>query len=447
MLSTERGNSRKPLRLTKRIVETANPSVKDMFLWDGELKGFGLKVTPKGRRVFVVQYWSPSLHRTRKRITLGTFGAITVDQARDAARQHLGHVANGEDPASALSDSRRRARDETLAQVSAIYLEEARSKIKPRSFDEYDRAFRLHILPKIGTTPVALLTPRDIAALHLALRDTPYQANRTVQYLSAFLNWTEARGYRPAHSNPCARLQRFPEHARERFLSGEEVFRLASALRDAERDGIPPAPIHQKKPRSKLTAKHRPKRADTPIKANPYVVAAIRFLLLTGWREQEALTLRWEYVDMVRGAATLPRTKSGKSHRPLGAPAIALLEELPRLAGSAWVFPGAIKDKPLRELQRTWCAVRHAAGFDGVRLHDLRHTVGAFAARGLGSLQLTGMLLGHVRVETTQRYSHLADDVRKTAADIVSGDISNAMNGTVTPVTPLQPRKELRRRS
>lgn len=132
---------------------------------------------------------------------------------------------------------------------------------------------------------------------------------------------------------------------------------------------------------------------------------------------------------MNRGAATLPNTKTGRSHRPIGAPAIALLSMLPRLDGARYVFPGARVGQPLREIKRVWTAVRHDAGLDDVRLHDLRHTVVSFAVGSGHSLFLTGKLLGHARAETTQRYAHLADDARKAVADAVSAALHAALSG------------------
>jgi integrase len=426
------------VRLTKRTVDSAKCGTRDVFLWDADLKGFGLKITPKDRRVFIAQYWAPNLHLVRRRITIGTFGTLTVEQARAYASRLLGRVANGEDPAAEASHGRRTAKEATVAILSVEYLDEIRAKMKPRTADEYTRLFKVYIGPAIGKKPVAHLTVREVAALHLAHRKQPYQANRVLQLLKTFLYWSERRGYRTRNTNPCRDVAPFPEHARERFLTVEEVAQLGTALVKAETSGLPPAPNHQKHTEDAKMAKHRPKAADKPIQANPFAVAAIRFLLLTGWREQEALTLHWNEVDLARGSATLSDTKTGKSHRPLGAPAIALLAELPRRHGSPYVFPGAKVDAPLREIKRVWYAARHAAGLDDVRLHDLRHTVASFSVGSGHSLYLTGKLLGHARSETTQRYAHLTDDARKAAADTVSGALAAALDGRKTPVTPLR---------
>ena len=127
------------------------------------------------------------------------------------------------------------------------------------------------------------------------------------------------------------------------------------------------APAPQKKPQN------RPKGADTPKPATPLAVAAIRLLVLTGCREGEILSLRWDAVDLERGFLRLADTKTGKNVRPLGAAAAEVLGRLPRLQGSPFVFPGARRSVHLKDLKRLWYAVRHAAGLEELRIHALRH--------------------------------------------------------------------------
>jgi integrase len=413
------------------------------------LPGFGVKITPKGHRVFVAQYTPRSQRGTgrRRRLTIGPFGPLTVEQARDAARTVLGRVARGEDPAADAKRSdveARAARENTVDAVSAVYLDELEAKVRPSTLVEYRRLRKRDILPTLGTRPVSLVTTQEVARLHAAGRKRPYAANRILQLLAGFFGWAETRGYRARGTNPCRDVARFPEHPRERFLTVEEVGRLGTALRTAETVGVPPAPQHRREPKTAATAKHRPKTADTPKPASPYAVAAIRFLLLTGWREQEALTLRWDAIDDVRGVATLKMTKTGKSHRPVGGPALELLAALPRLEGSPYVFPGAKPGQPLREIKRTWAAVRFAADLADVRLHDLRHTVASFSVASGHSLYLTGKLLGHTRSETTQRYAHLSDDARKAAADSVSGALAAALSADPADVVPINRKRQAR---
>lgn len=416
--------------LTKRQIDAFRFDPKGtakQIMWDGELPGFGVRVFPTGRRAFVLHYRTKA---GRSRLyTLGRYGVLTPAQAREKAVTTLAAVQAGADPVEQRKAARKAA---TLAELTPDYLAEAEPKLKPRSHAEYTRLIERHIVPKLGRKPVTDITTRDCAKLHHALNKTPYVANRTLDVLSIFMRWCERHGYRERNSNPCSDVEKFPEQGRERFLSVAEIGELGAALTRAEREGLPPAPQHRKRTKRADKLKHRPKTADKPIPANPFAIAAIRFLLLTGWREQEALTLRWADVDFTRKLATLPSSKTGKSHRPLGAPAFALLAGLPRVNGSPYVFPGLKEAQPLREIKRVWFAVRHAAKMPELRLHDLRHTLASVAVAGGHSLYVTGALLGHTRAETTRRYAHLNDDIRNAAADDVSTRIAEALAAPTT---------------
>lgn len=444
-------------KLTKRVVDATAPASADVFIWDGNhpeaVSGFGLKVTPKGRRVFIYQYWSPILHRTRRRLTIGTYGSLTVDQAREAARKLAGLIAHGEDPAATRRQAREEALTTTVEQLMGDWFEEIAPKRSERTMESYTTHRDRYIVPAIGKLPVSHVTHADVAKLHSGLKSKPTTANRVVTTLSSFMSWCERRGMRTRGSNPCIGIERFDEQGRERFLTVAEVAALGDALRQDELEGLP-TPPRLRKPRKEGKTKRGTDRAShipkslAPVPGDPYAIAAIRFLLLTGWREQEALTLRWTDVDEARGHATLGDTKTGKSHRPLGAAALELLERLPRVRGNPYVFVGSRPGRPLTDVRRTWEQVRHAAGLDDVRLHDLRHTVASFSVGAGHSLFLTGSLLGHLDPSTTKRYAHLQDDARRATADSVSGAIAAAMGpGSQTPVVPIANARGSRKRA
>jgi integrase len=175
---------------------------------------------------------------------------------------------------------------------------------------------------------------------------------------------------------------------------------------------------------------------------NPVGVAALRFLLLSGWREGEALTLGWDHVDFGRGVATLPDTKVGRSVRQLGAPALAVLDSMRayRQAGNRFVFPGAKPGSHFTDTARVWDAVRNAAGLPEIRLHDLRHAFASVAASGGLTLTLIGSLLGHTDASTTARYAHLVESSRKRAAEMTSTAVADALGGgyvNTAAATPL----------
>jgi integrase len=428
-------------KITKRKVDAMKPNpAKDEFLWDTEAKGFGLRIKPSGNRSFVLQYYAPGLNQ-RRRLTIGAYGPLTPEEARRKALALLARIGNGEDPALVASDERRATREETVEAMFPAFLQDGVDIRRESTLSYYESLGRLYILPVLGHLPVKRVAQKDVTELHRSLRDKKVTANRVVQLLRGFFYWLERRGY-VTGENPAKHTERFAEKARERFLTGEEISRLGEALRLAETQGIEPAPQHRKPPSA-----NRPKNegmfSTAPQIANPAAVAALRLLMFTGWREKEALTLRWDAVDFPRGMVTLEDTKSGRSSRPISAPALALIAAQPKLQGSEYVFPGRVEGKPLQEIQRLWYAVRAAAKLEGVRLHDLRHSVAAIAAGQGHSLILIGKLLGHKDQRSTARYAHLSDDVRKVMADSVGAQIQEALGASTISATAPAPIRRL----
>jgi integrase len=229
-------------------------------------------------------------------------------------------------------------------------------------------------------------------------------------------------GVVPEGTNPARGIDKFKESRRERFLTGEELERLGSAIREAETIGIPWT-VDESRPR----AKHVPKAARIT-KINPSAAAALRLLLFTGCRLREILHLRWEYVDVQRGCLFLPDSKTGRKTVILNAPALAVLNGLERM--SPYVVPGDDPCQPRHDLKRPWDAVTKRADLTGVRLHDLRHTYASFGAgSGLG-LPVIGRLLGHTQAATTARYAHLDNDPLRRASETIASQISAALDGT-----------------
>jgi integrase len=415
--------------LTKRTVDAlAFTPDCDYFVWDTKLKGFGVRVTERTdadgkvhrRKVFVLGY-RPKGARQFRRFTLGTFGPQTTEQGRDKALEHLSAITKGTDPLSARRAERGGL---TVRELGATYLEEVERRRKPGTAREYKRLWKKHIIPALGTKPVSAVANADIRRLHRSLQDAPYVANRVVARLATFFAHAIAEGAIPSKVNPTQGIEFYPEQARERFLTKEEFGRLGEALARAEREGLPPAPEHRSKPKKPENQKHRPKNADVPIPANPYAVAAIRLLALTGCRENEILSLRWDAVDFERGHLRLDDTKTGKSVRPLGQSAATVLASLARVEGNPYVLPGLRAKQHVVEIKRVWYAVRHAAKLKELRLHDLRHSFASVPAASGESLLVVRSLLGHKNVATTERYAHLGDDPVKSAADRTSKSIA-----------------------
>ena len=187
--------------ITKRAVDAAKPRKADSYLWDDELSGFGLKVTPAGRKVYLVQYRLGGRKGRTRRVTIGQHGQITPTFARDEAKRLLGTIATGRDPAA----ERDRAKaDKSVAATFDQFMDEhVRPKLKASTAEGYQRVARLYVLPSLGRHSMGEVTRTEIARLHHEMRSKPYQANSTLAMLSKFFGWAEKHGLRPDGSNPC----------------------------------------------------------------------------------------------------------------------------------------------------------------------------------------------------------------------------------------------------
>ena len=384
-------------KITKRAVEALTPSADgaEAVLWDSDLRGFGVRVQRGGVRSYVLHYRAGSGRGAPlRKLTIGRHGSPwTPETARREARRLLGAVAEGVDPAA---DRVARREAPTMADLAKRFLaEHVEAKRKASTAVEYRRLLEKAILPVLGARKVADVTRAEIGKLHNALRAAPYQANRVLAVLSKMFNLAERWGLRPDGSNPCRHIEKFGERKRERMLSASEMARLGEAL--ATYDG------------------------------SPFVVAAVKLLIFTGARLGEILGLRWEWLDLERGEARLPDSKSVAKTVHLPPPALAVLASLPRIEGNPYVIAGHRDGAPLVNLEKPWRRIRGLAGLDDVRLHDLRHAFASVAASSGMGLPIIGKILGHTQPATTARYAHLASDPVKAAAAVVAEKIASAM--------------------
>ena len=378
-------------KLNKRMVDRAQARDKDYFLFDGELPGFGLRVTPAGVKSYMIQYRANG--RTR-RVTFGRHGVIGPQKARVEATKLLAAIRDGQNPAEVLRWERGAP---TVADACERFMtEHVERHCKPSTQYEYRRSVDLFIKPVIGTMKVHAVTRSEISKLHHDLGKIPYQANRTLGVLSKLFNLTEIWGLRPDGSNPCRHVKRYKEEKRERFLTTEEIHRLGKVLDKTETE-------------------------------LPSAVAAIRLLILTGCRLGEIQTLKWNFVDLDDGRLNLPDSKTGGKTIYLGQAAVDVLKAVERDPDNPYVIVGRKPGSHLTDLQRPWRRLRDRAELHNVRIHDLRHTF-ASSAIGLGQgLPMIGKLLGHSQIQTTARYAHLAADPVRAAAEQISQTIGAAL--------------------
>jgi len=430
-------------KITKRTVEAIRSGPSDVFLWDNELRGFGCKVTPKGNRIYVLQY---SRNNRDHRVTIGRHGVdITAEQARQEARRLRGIIAAGENPAP---DPAREGEAVTVAELGERYMSEhAMPHKKPSGVAQDRRNLDNHIVPLIGNLRVSEVerehiarVMREVAAGKTAkdektrhqgrriVRGGEIVANRVKALLSKIFALAEDWKMRPAGSNPCRSIKRYGEHKVERFLSTDELGRLGAALVAAEQGTLPHIDEDLKHPNSiePVKAVNR-KQESLPIEINPPAIAALRLLLFTGCRLGEILNLKWQHVDLERRLFRLPDSKTGAKVVYLSEPALTVLSAIPRKQSNPYVIVGSHPGKPLRTIRRPWDRICSAAKLEHLRLHDLRHSFASIGAAGGLSLPMIGALLGHSQPATTARYAHLNGTPLHEAVDTIGDKLLAAM--------------------
>lgn len=395
--------------LTERFVKASEPDpVRNIIVRDDEVIGFGLRVTTAGAKSFVLTY--TIAHRER-RITIGSWPEWSVTAAREKACKLKRRIDNGDDPLAERQEAREAS---TVRDLIDRYVAEHVPTLSKRNGKDQISMLRKLVEPEWGARKVAEITPEDVdrllakiakgrprprkhppkvnprrPAMKGPFKPTPIRANRVGEILRKMFNL--AIRWQMRSDNPVVGFSRYPEVPRDRFLSADEIKRLADVL-----------------------AEHPNRRC-----AN-----VIRLILLTGARRGEAMNARWEQFDLENGIWTKPAatTKQRRLHRaPLSRAAVELLRAI-RVSVPAdcpWVFPGEIKGNPLREMQTFWEGMRAKAKLGDARIHDLRHTFASLLVSGGMTLPMVGRLLGHTQAQTTLRYAHLYDDPLREGLDQV----------------------------
>lgn len=430
VMATDRGAQ----RLTKRIVDQADETRGRHYLWDRDVRGFGLQVEASGTKTYIIRYRPKGLGRDgpRRFIKLGRHGDLTAEQAREQAKIILGQVAMGRDPAlerrlEREAEANKRASSSFAEGVERFMVDHATLKRKPTTAAYYRSLLCKYAVVQLGKRPADQITRNEIMELHRSLAGTPQTANRLVAVISSLYSFAAKRGLVPEGFNPARGIEKYREQGRERYLTRDELQRLGTSLSEAETVGIP-WQIDDTNPKAKHVPKVWKGRREV---LDPYAVAAIRLLLFTGARLREILHLRWEHVDLDRSLLFLPESKTGKKTIVLSGPALDVLHDLGARHGpvrQGFVIKGAVEGRPRADLKKPWRAIQRQAQLDGVRLHDLRHT---FASIGAGSslgLPIVGKLLGHSQPQTTARYAHLDADPLRRAANVIGEQLMAALN-------------------
>jgi integrase len=405
-------------RITKLLVENSEARGTDYFLWDTDVRGFGVKISAGGKKTYVCQYRTLGGRAGRtRRFFIGRHGSPwTAEMARDEARKLLGSVAHGEDPATAKQSLKRRM---TISELCDQYAAHGCPLKKASTLATDVGRIKRHIKPLIGNRFVEDITRGDVMKFlqdiangstkldektrrrgRSIVRGGRGTASRTVGLLGAI--YTYAISCEIVEHNPCRGIARFPDRKCMRFLSQEEIVRLGRALRDAAEEG-----------------------------ENLKAVAIIKLLAFTGARKGEIEQLKWFEVDLDKHFLRFADSKTGQKIIPINQAAVSIIAAQRPREGNPFVFPADRSDSGFFEgMPKIWRRVRKAARLEDVRIHDLRHSFASVAVAGGASLPIIGALLGHKDTATTQRYAHLSADPLRAASQAVADAIAQALEGS-----------------
>ena len=403
------------MKLTKTAVERLETTGKRYEVRDDEVPGFLVRVGVDGSKSFYLVYRAGKGRTAqKKRLHLGAYPKITVEQARRLATEKAASVTLGADPAAALREEKAAL---SIAEALDAFQKEYVAKLKPSTISFYEDIIKRHLKPAMGRVGTKKLGYSDIARLHTAMKEKPYMANRCIAVISVFLNWCELHGYRDKNSNPCKEIRLYKEQKRQEFMGATELAILGDTLERMERTW------HE---RQRTKEKRTAEDVDT---ITPLAAAAIRLLMFTGARRGEILGLKWTYIDLGQGIARLPDSKTGFKVLQLPAPAVAVLKELPQL--SEYVFPSPSASGHMVNIKDAWGDVLKQSGLTGWRIHDLRHAFASMIVNSGASLPIVGKILGHTQASTTARYAHLEENPARKAAASKIAELSKKPVGNV----------------
>jgi integrase len=390
------------LKLTKIVVDTAQPDTEPYELRDAAVPGFLLKVTPTGRKVFMLAYVANN--GQRRKPAIGRFGEITVEQARVIAQDWLADVRKGKDPSAEKSAARRAPTVKELFERFIADYSEPRNR---PSTVEANRGYgKLYIIPHLGQTKVSDVTRADISSLMKKMAKTPTNANRVLSAVRKMFNMAEVWGMRSDGSNPCRHIPKFPERGKTRLITDAELKRLYAYLNKAEADGL----------------------------EHPFILLAVRLQFEFAARMSEILKLEWAWVDFDNRRVEWPDSKTGGMSKPMSGEAVRLLEAAPRLESSPYVCPAIFdpnRPMPKHTYYKGWRRILERAGLPHIGTHGIRHRSATDIANSGIPVKVGMALTAHKTVTMFMRYVHTEDDPVRAAADAVAfrrqGLISGAL--------------------
>jgi integrase len=396
------------IRLTKSAIDALPTSKSDVVYWDAGYPGFGVKVTPRGRKVFIVLYRTAGAGSRLRKYTIGPYGRVTLHQARVAAQKVFAAKLEGRDPAAEKRAARRRIVADRVEDLLENFIAQRLSQ--NRSGGEIARLLRREVGNTWVGRSIHEISKRDVVDIVTAIeqRGAPVAANKTLKSIKTFLRWCVGRAVldqSPAEGVPLPAK----EVARDRALDDEELARVILAARQI---------------------------------GGPYG-GIVEFLALTGQRREEVARLQWAELDLARRIWTIPksRTKNAKAHVVhLSEQSLAVLKRADR--NSPFVF-SLFGTKPFQEFSRAKRVLDQLSGVRGWRLHDLRRTCVSGMARLGVAPHVADKILNHQSgtisgvAAVYQRHDFLAERreaLERWGAHVVAAETSGGVNGKIRRV-------------
>ena len=373
--------------LTANLIRTAScpPGKGKVDYFDDRRTGLLFEVRASGGKTWYLRYTDARGAQRQHRIANAS--DIPLDQARKAATELRGQIAQGHDP------SEQKAILRSVPTFATFMAERYMPFVKgyKKSWDCDDSLLRNHLLPVLGKKHLDEITKHDVISFHHGMRDRGYAAgtcNRCLIMLRYAMNLALKWEIPGITKNPTKDAALFENHnKKERFLSSQEAQRLYEAVKKSD---------------------------------NPMLQFIIPMLILTGARKREVLDAKWEDFDLIRRQWRIPMTKSGRPrHVPLSEGVLQLLDSIPQGESGEHVFANPKTKKAYVSIFHSWNTARKSVGLGDVRIHDLRHSFASFLVNAGRSLYEVQKILGHTQIKTTQRYAHLSQDTLIEAANAV----------------------------
>jgi integrase len=334
------------LKLMKSTIDALPTPQTDTMYWDAALPGFGVKVTPKGRKVFIVLYRTGGAGSKLRKYTIGPYGRLTLHQARVAAQKVFAARLDGRDPAAEKREKKRRIVADRAEDLLETFIDQHLAQ--NRSGAEIARLLRREIGRAWAGRSIHEIGKRDVVEVISAIerRGAPIAANKTLKSIKTFMRWCVGRAIldqSPAEGVPPPAR----EIARDRVLSDEELASVILAARQIDDcyGGI------------------------------------VELLALTGQRREEVARIVWDELDLAQRTWTIPkqRTKNAKPHIvQLSVQSISVLKRMQRRGPYVFSLTGI---RPFQNFAVAKRKLDEMSGVSGWRLHDLRRTCVSGMAR------------------------------------------------------------------